>query len=264
MPVIDAHAHIYPEKLAERAVKAIGEFYQIEMDGGAGTGDDCVKVCETTPITHFIVHSVATTAHSVETINSFIASECEKHPEFIGFATMHPDYENMEAEIGRAIGLGLHGVKLHPDTQAVDIDDPRLMELYEIIAGRLPLVVHTGDYRYDYSHPRRLKRVLEAFPDLVVDAAHYGGWSIPEIGYDVLHDERVFIDTSSSIFMMGTRRAEELIKLWGADRVMFGTDYPMWDQEEEYRLIMTLDLSDDDREKVLWRTAERFCGIKVS
>lgn len=264
MPVIDAHAHIYPEKLAERAVKAIGEFYQIEMDGGAGTGDDCVKVCERTPITHFIVHSVATTAHSVETINSFIASECEKHPELIGFATMHPDYEDTEAEIGRAIGLGLHGVKLHPDTQAVDIDDPRLMELYEIIAGRLPLVVHTGDYRYDYSHPRRLKRVLDAFPDLVVDAAHYGGWSIPEIGYDVLHDERVFIDTSSSIFMMGTRRAEELIKLWGADRVMFGTDYPMWDQEEEYRLIMTLDLSDDDREKVLWRTAERFCGIKVS
>lgn len=264
MPVIDAHAHIYPAKIADRAVEAIGAFYNIEMTGGGGTAEDCLKICETTPITHFIVHSVATTAHAVETINSFIAGECEKHPEFIGFATMHPDYENKEAVIERAIGLGLHGVKLHPDTQAVDIDDPRLMELYEIIAGRIPLVVHTGDYRYDYSHPRRLKRVLDAFPDLVVDAAHYGGWSIPEIGYDILHNERVFIDTSSSLALMGCRRAQELIRMWGSERVMFGTDYPMWDQAEEFRLIESLDLTDDERDNVLWRTAERFSGVKVS
>ena len=110
--------------------------------------------------------------------------------------------------------------------------------------------------------------MLEAFPDLVVDAAHYGGWSIYEIGYDVLHDvknpERVFIDTSSSLQLMGTRRAEELIGLWGADRVMFGTDFPMWDQKTELDLMLSMNLSDDDREKVLWRTAERFCGVKVS
>lgn len=264
MPIIDAHAHIYPEKIAARAVAAVGAFYQIEMTGGSGTPEDCLTVCETTPITHFIVHSVATTVHAVETINTFIAGECEKHPEFIGFATMHQDYPDKEAEIERAISLGLHGVKMHPDTQAVNIDDPRLMELYEIIEGRLPIVLHTGDYRYDYSHPRRLKRVLDAFPDLVVDAAHYGGWSIPEIGYDILHNERVFIDTSSSLTLMGTRRAEELIHLWGADRVMFGSDYPMWDQTEELQLILSLNLSEDDMEKVLWRTAERFSGVRVA
>lgn len=268
MPIIDAHAHIYPEKIAARAVEAIGEFYTIEMTGGGGTAEDCLKVCGSTPITHFIVHSVATTAHSVPTINNFIAGECEKHPEFIGFATMHQDFENKEAEIDRAIELGLHGVKIHPDTQGVNIDDPRLMELYEIIEGRLPIVIHTGDYRYEFSRPERLLRVLKAFPNLVVDAAHYGGWSIYEIGYDVLHDapnpERVFIDTSSSFQLMGTRRAEELIGLWGADRVMFGTDFPMWDQKTELDLMMSMRLSDDDKEKVLWRTAERFCGVKAS
>lgn len=262
MPVIDAHAHIYPEKIASRAVDAVGDFYLIKMSGN-GTAENCLKVCETTPISHFIVHSVATKPTAVESINNFIAGECRKHPEFIGFATMHQDYPDKEAEIERAIGLGLHGVKLHPDTQGVNMDDPRLMELYEIIEGRLPLVVHTGDYRYDYSHPRRLRNVLKAFPDLVVDAAHFAGWSIPEIGYDILHNERVFLDTSSSFALMGTRRAEELIRLWGADRVMFGSDFPMWSQEEEYRQLVSMSLSEDDMEKVLWRTAERFCGVKV-
>ncbi len=263
MPVIDAHAHIYPEKIAARAVAAVGDFYGLEMDG-LGTVEACLETCTTTPITHFIVHSVATTTRAVTSINDFIARECEKHPEFIGFATIHQDFEDKEAEIERAIGLGLRGVKIHPDTQQVAIDDPRLMELYEIIEGRLPIVIHTGDYRYDYSHPKRLKRVLEAFPDLVVDAAHFGGWSIYEIGYDVLHDDRVFVDTSSSFQLMGARRAEELVRLWGADRVMFGTDFPMWSQAEELRLMMSMRLPEDDMEKILWRTAERFCGVKVS
>lgn len=36
MAVIDAHAHIYPEKIASKAVDAVGAFYGVEMfDGGA-------------------------------------------------------------------------------------------------------------------------------------------------------------------------------------------------------------------------------------
>ena len=52
------------------------------------------------------------------------------------------------------------------------MDDPRLMRIYGMIEGRLPLIVHTGDYRTDFSHPRRLKNILRTFPNLVVGAAH--------------------------------------------------------------------------------------------
>ncbi len=159
---------------------------------------------------------------------------------------MHQDLEDPEVEIERAIGLGLRGMKLHPDTQKVDMDDPRLMSVYEMIAGRLPLIVHTGDYRTDFSHPRRLKNILHTFPDLVVDAAHFGGWSIPEIGYDVLHDENVFIDVSSSLAFLGNRRTRELVSMWGADRVMFGSDFPMWDPAHEYDTFTSLGFSDGE------------------
>lgn len=167
----------------------------------------------------------------------------------------------------RAASLGLHGFKLHPDSQRVNIDDPRLMSFYEIIEGRFPVVIHTGDYRYDYSHPRRLVNILRTFPDLVVDAAHFGCWSRYEVGYDILHEvamnDRVFLDESSSQFFLGQRRTVELTRMWGTDRIMFGSDFPMWDPAEEYRTLTTAGFTEDELENILWHNAERFAGVKV-
>ena len=269
MPIVDAHAHIYPEKIASKAVQAIGRFYGVEESmAGKGSADNLLDIGARSGITHFIVHSVATTAHSVPIINTFLAEQAAAHPEFIAFGTMHHEFEDMEAEVERALGLGLHGFKLHPDTQRVNMDDPRLMNFYEIIAGRVPLVLHTGDYRQDFSSPRRLERVLHAFPDLVVDAAHLGGWSIYDIGYDVLHEnllnsERLFVDASSAFALVGRRHMRELIRMWGSDRVMFGSDYPMWDPASELNEMRHCDLTDDELEKVLWRNAAALSGVQV-
>lgn len=263
MNVIDCHCHIYPEKIAGRAVQSVGDFYLIHMDESEGTGEGLLAACADSPITHYVVHSVAVKASNVQHINNYIASQCAAHPEFIGFATMHQDFEDPEAEIERAISLGLRGLKLHPDTQMVNMDDPRLMRVYEIIEGRLPLIVHTGDYRYDYSHPRRLKNILRTFPNLVVDAAHYGGWSIPEQGYDYLHDENLFIDISSSMQFLGARRSRELIEMWGTERVLFGSDFPMWSPVDEYNTFMSLGFTDDECENMLWHNCERFLGFEV-
>ncbi|ACV23656.1 Predicted metal-dependent hydrolase of the TIM-barrel fold [Slackia heliotrinireducens] len=268
MPIVDAHAHIYPGKIAPRAVEAVGQFYTIKM-AGAGTPEELLAIHKQAGITHAIVHSVATTPKSVTTINNYIAATCEEHPEFIGFGTMHQDFEDMEAEVERAIELGLHGFKLHPDTQEVDMDDPRLMRFYEIIAGRLPLVVHTGDYRYDYSHPRRLINVMKAFPDLVVDAAHLGGWSIYDVAFDEYHAalssfDNLYVDASSAFFMTGCRHMRELIRMWGSERVMFGSDYPMWNPGSELDKMMRCELTEDELENVLWRTAERFANVELS
>lgn len=269
MTVIDAHAHIYPSHIARRAVDAVGQFYSMPMfaaDDNRGTAEHLLQAAKESPITHFIVHSVATSAHHVESINTFIAKQCQAHPQLIGFATMHPSYPNPEREINRAKAMGLHGIKLHPDSQAVDMDDPRLMDVYEILQAKgMRLVMHTGDFRYDHSNPERLVRILHAFPNLVVDAAHYGNWSKFEIGYDLLHSfENVFVDASSSTFMLGKRRIYELTNLWGTDRVMFGSDYPMWSPADEFRFIDGLPFTDDQKECLFRRNAERFLGINVS
>lgn len=260
MQVIDCHCHVYPPRIAERAVAAVGAFYDIPMDVENGTPEGLLAACEGTPIQRFIIHSVATRPEQVASINDFIASECAAHPEFTGFMTLHQDLtdDQLEREIDRACALGLRGIKLHPDTQAVDMDDPRLLRIYEIAEGRLPLIIHTGDYRYDYSHPRRLQRILRDFPNLVVDAAHFGGWSIFDLALEYLEDASCYLDASSAMEFLGLRRTAELCRAYGTERVMFGSDFPMWQPKAELARFCDAGFTEDELQMMLWDNAERF------
>ena len=262
MTVVDAHVHVYPEKIALRAAKSVGDFYQYPMFK-EGSIPAMLAAVEGSPITHHIIYSVATKPSNVESINDFVAAECKKHPNFVGFMAMHQDYPNPEAEIGRAIGLGLRGMKLHPDTQKVNMDDDRLMRIYELIEGRMPLVMHCGDYRTDFSHPRRMKRILHEFPNLVVDAAHFGGWSVFDLAVEYLENENCFLDMSSSQKFLGRRRTRELCEIYGADRILFGSDFPMWNPSEEFEMFESLDFPKADFEKMTWHNAERFIGMDI-
>lgn len=262
MTVVDAHVHVYPEKIALRAAESVGDFYQYPMFK-EGSVPAMLAAVEGSPITHHIIYSVATKPSNVESINNFIAAECKKHPNFVGFMAMHQDYPNPEDEIERAIGLGLRGMKLHPDTQKVNMDDDRLMRIYELIEGRMPLVMHCGDYRTDFSHPRRMKRILHEFPNLVVDAAHFGGWSVFDLAVEYLENENCFLDMSSSQKFLGRRRTRELCEIYGADRILFGSDFPMWDPSEELEMFESLDFPKADFEKMTWHNAERFVGMDI-
>lgn len=262
MTVVDAHVHVYPEKIALRAAESVGDFYQYPMFK-EGSIPAMLAAVEGSLITHHIIYSVATKPSNVESINDFIAAECKKHPNFVGFMAMHQDYPNPEDEIERAIGLGLRGMKLHPDTQKVNMDDDRLMRIYELIEGRMPLVMHCGDYRTDFSHPRRMKRILHEFPNLVVDAAHFGGWSVFDLAVEYLENENCFLDMSSSQKFLGRRRTRELCEIYGADRILFGSDFPMWDPSEEFEMFESLDFPKADFEKMTWHNAERFIGMDI-
>ena len=144
MEIIDAHAHIYPEKIAAKATDTIGVFYDIKMEMPAGTAEQLIKDGGKAGITRYVVHSVATTAHQVRSINEFIRRECEAHPEFIGFITLHQDLSEEEilAEIDFALENNLKGIKLHPDFQKFNIDDESAERFYRAAEGKLPILLH--------------------------------------------------------------------------------------------------------------------------
>lgn len=77
--IIDSHAHIYPDKIAHKAARSIGDFYDIDMDLD-GTVDMLLKVGDEAGVDKFLVHSVATTPHQVRSINSFIAKAYRSTP----------------------------------------------------------------------------------------------------------------------------------------------------------------------------------------
>ena len=96
--IINAHCHIYPEKIAEKAVESVGKFYNIEMDG-QGTAEALLK--NSNGISSFVVHSVAVSPKTVTAINDFISGECTKNDSFYGFGTMHADFKDKIEEMKR-------------------------------------------------------------------------------------------------------------------------------------------------------------------
>lgn len=253
--IVDFHAHIYPEKIADKAAQNVGKFYGIEMDHG-GSVEELIESGNEGNVTNFVVQSVATKPQQVQSINDFIMQTCkESGGRMIGLGTLHPDMENPEQEIERCILMGLKGIKLHPDCQKFNMDDNKMLPIYKALEGRLPILVHCGDYRYDYSHPRRVAHVLDAFPKLDIVAAHFGGWSVYDLAVEYLEHRRCWLDTSSALAYIGSRRGRELIRLYGADRMVFGTDFPMWSHKQELERFYGLELTEEENEKILYQNA---------
>ena len=123
--IADAHTHIFPQKIAEKAAHSIADFYKVNA-GDVGTVDILLENGRRLGIRHYLVCSVATTPKQVASINRFIAENCEVHPEFVGFGTIHPGMTetDMITEAIRIKERGLRGVKLHPDIQDFFMDDP--------------------------------------------------------------------------------------------------------------------------------------------
>ncbi|MBQ7152314.1 MAG: amidohydrolase [Clostridia bacterium] len=262
MRIIDTHCHIYPDKIAEKASLATGRFYDLpaSMDGSIGT---LLERGKAAGIDHFVINSVATTPKQVHAINTFIAETvAQGKGKFTGLGTLQQDLEDPEEAVDEILSLGLKGIKLHPDIQGFRIDDERAVRFFEIVRGRLPFLLHLGDKRYDNSNPNRVKPILEAFPDTLFIGAHFGGWSIwSEASRELYKYENLVVDCSSALYGTGPEKATELVRLYGADRVLFGTDYPLWDPVKEVELFFRMKLTDSEFEKICFANAARLYGI---
>ena len=255
--IINMHAHIFPVKISEKAVGAIGDFYGIKMQI-KGTPEYIIEDGKTIGVEKYLVSSTATTGHQVESINNFIAAEMAAHPEFIGYGSLHPEYENIAGEIDRMISLGLKGIKLHPDFQKFNIDDEAAYPIYEAAQGRLPILFHTGDNRYEFSKPTRLYKVLEKFPKLIAIGAHLGGYQCWDETDVYLGHPRLYIDTSSALMFISPEKAVDIIRRHGTGHVFFGTDSPMWCHKEELERFNQLPLTEEERKMILSGNAVRF------
>ena len=242
--IIDCHTHVYPDKIAARAVESIGSFYDIPMNLD-GTVDTLLRVSRAAGVSRCVVHAVAVDAAHVASINDFLIRTVQAHPDrLIGFASLHPDMEEPEKELERVLKAGAQGVKLHPDMQHFRLDEARADKLYAVCEGVCPMLFHTGDPRYCNSNPTLVPPILKRHPRLQLICAHFGGYSEWDSAAQCLAGTGVYVDSSSSLAFLRPERARELIALYGEDRVLFGSDYPMWNVRQEKDALLSLGLSE--------------------
>lgn len=259
--IFDFHTHAYPERIASKSVDFLNKYYKVSCRGD-GTMGDLLSSARDGGVGYLLVHAVATKPTQVENVNTWIAGHLTEN--VFGFGTMHPGYTGgIEKELGRIRSLGLLGLKLHPDFQGYFVDDESMDPIYSAIEGKMPVLIHSGDEKSEFSSPRRLSNVLDRYPKLTVIAAHLGGYSRWDDAERYIVGRHCYIDTSSSLWAIPPEKAVSIIRRHGVDRVLFGTDYPLVRHEDELKRFFALGLTEEENEKILFGNAKRLLGLQV-
>ncbi|MDR2606272.1 MAG: amidohydrolase family protein [Oscillospiraceae bacterium] len=263
--IIDAHCHVYPEKIARKAAENIGVFYGYpvpEFDGGEpGTIEAHLYQGRKLNFKGYCVSGAATSAKQVISVNDgLIALTKLDIPETIyAFGTAHPDFPNNGDELQRIKSLGLKGIKLHPDCQRFNIDDRSAYSIYDAAQElHLPILMHLGDETHDYSSPPRLLNILRDFPRIRIVAAHLGGYREWDAGLNLAGSKNLWFDTSSSQSILPQERVRSQIRTFGAERCFFGTDFPLWKAEGELKAFLDVGLTHEENEKILAKNFKEF------
>ena len=281
--IIDIHTHTFPDKIAARAVDQLSHTAHIQPFTGATNGELSLSM-QRAGINRSVVLPVVTSERQVTKLNDAAARINERTEEtgILSFGCMHPDFEGYYDEISRIRELGLKGIKIHPVYQGADIDDIRFLRMIDR-AAQLGLIVitHAGlDVGFPGAvrcSPQMCRHVVDEIGSFPFILAHMGGWNNwDEVPY-YLADTGVYLDTAFSggcmtplpdgywkeedLQMLRPEPFAQLIRAFGADRVLFGTDSPWSDQAQTLAYIRALPLAEAEIEKILGDNARELLGL---
>ncbi|TCL62004.1 hypothetical protein EDC14_102933 [Hydrogenispora ethanolica] len=274
---IDCHTHAFADKIADKAVAQLINYYHIQTDFGGKLGD-LLSVAVEAGLDAVVLLVAATKPEQVKPANDWILdvarlspaelerlSGLARVPRIIPFGTFHPGDPNWPAEIARLRAAGFKGIKLHPEFQGIDLADPALEPFFEEVCSDFVLMVHMGDpvkTAANFSTPRKLAAILDRFPKLRAIAAHMGGYCFWEEALADLAGRDVYLDTSSTLSYIDRGLLRRLIDRHGTEKILFGSDYPLKSPRQELELLAELDwLSDGDRERILGLNCAELLGI---
>src|SRR5690554_183731 len=261
--IIDFHTHCFPDQIAAYAVPKLAG----NARGGIkpyldGRLDSLLESMERAGISHSVVQHIATKSGQEKTINTWAAEIQHKNGggRIVSFGTIHSETADWRGEIKRITDLGLKGVKLHPDYQSFFVEERRVFPIYEeLCRAKLPVLFHSGvDIGLPepcHCEPEGLRKVIDSFPEGIWIAAHMGGWQRWQEMEDYLLGLPLYLDTSYCRPHLEKAKMEQFIRKHGVERVLFGSDSPWADQQVSVEGILELDLTSEEREKILSQNA---------
>lgn len=189
-----------------------------------------------------------------------------RHPDrFDAFCYLNPSLpaEFSLAEIDRCITNGpLSGIKLWISVHA---DDARLDPIMDRAAELQVPVLHHAWYKatefvFNESTPAEIAHLARRHPTVNIIMAHLagGGWRGVR---DILDVPNVVVDTSGAQPHAGL--VEYAVEQLGADRVVYGSDWPIRDFAVQRARVEGADLTSEQKQLVLGGTIERLLSTRT-
>lgn len=156
------------------------------------------------------------------------------------------------------------GVKEHLVMHETVLNDKRVAIFEDINRYNLNILLHTkANVRVEY-----VKSILKIFPHVKIHIAHLGRATAENLQfiYDILESfkpyENIFFDTST---IRQTEALERAVKIVGRERILYGSDFPFFmDEDGEENIVkaqidhvLNAKLTDLDREHIFQKNFER-------
>lgn len=268
--IIDFHTHIFPDKIAERAIRVLEE--NVEKVQGApqhavipATLDGLHESMRLNRIDMSVVMPIATSVTQSTSINSFAESINGKDG-IISFGSLHPMQEDWEETLYGIKEKGLPGIKLHPEYQQFYIDSPesvRILKKCEELG--LLVTLHAGKdvgiLPPVHCMPERLRHVLDTVSGENIIAAHLGGWDVWDDVEKYLVGTPVYFDTSYTVPYISREQLLRIFENHGYDKILFATDSPWEVQGDTAAYLSSLGISDENLDKIFSENAKRLLKL---
>jgi hypothetical protein len=274
--IIDFHTHIFPPQIREnrdelvRRDACFAEFYS-SPKAKMATAEELIASMDQAEInTSVILNTGWISQELCAQINDYVLEAAARYPDrLVAFCAVQPKAgEAAIAELERCARGGARGIgELRPDIQGFDLGDKELMEPFAEVARRYHLLflIHASEpvgHQYPGKGtitPDTLYRFICNFPELRVICAHWGGGLpfyalMPEVASALAN---TFFDTAATPFLYQPQIFKHIADIAGADKILFGSDYPLMSPKRVMAQIESIDLPREIEAMILGGNARR-------
>lgn len=295
LPVIDAHTHLYPPELAADPAgwaQRAGEPHWSALVSPPGRRslqgwpdvDTMLAQMDRAGVERAVLLGWYWERPENSALhNAFYAKLLREQPDrFLAFASTVPGHPEALDELRRALDSGFHGIgELLPQIVGESLRGPGMEAVLAVAAEyKVPVNLHVTE-PVGRDHPGRVETPLQdfldtaqAFPQVRFLLAHWGGglpfYAANPAVREVLAQGNVFFDCAASPLLYGPEVYALVTRAVGAERILFGTDYPLRvyprrqtepSIHEPLEELRTSGLSPEDERKVCYDNTRALFGL---
>ncbi len=278
--IVDFHTHILPPGLRESRARYSGydpcfDLLYSDPKARIATAEELIANMDEEGIDVSVVLNIGWSSHELcRETNDYIMEAIARYPgRLVGFCAVQPlAGEKAVAELERCVRGGVRGIgELRSDTQGFDFADKNIVGAIAQVAmkHRLIILTHASEpVGHSYSGkgditPGLLYRFITNYPDLTLVCAHWGGGLpfyalMPEVAKALCN---VYFDTAASPWLYRDEIFKHVTEILGAEKVLYGSDFPLMKQSKLVKSIRALNLSAKDKSMILGGNAQRLLSL---